>query len=97
MKNMSRSVYLLGLISGSLNLLFVVYLVIIYRNSSENNTISSTYLDGLLLQGNGKPVCECNACYTGPDCSHFLPASSYVVDADSYGNKIFFYKAILKF
>ncbi|XWS23507.1 hypothetical protein CRYUN_Cryun28dG0020000 [Craigia yunnanensis] len=30
------------------------------------------YLDGLVVNGN-EPVCECNTCYTGPDCSQFLP------------------------
>ncbi|KAJ6352545.1 hypothetical protein OIU76_001724 [Salix suchowensis] len=31
------------------------------------------YLDGLVLDGNKEPVCECNTCYGGPDCSQFLP------------------------
>ncbi|KAK8649210.1 hypothetical protein V6N13_129944 [Hibiscus sabdariffa] len=30
------------------------------------------YLDGLLGDGN-EPVCECNTCYRGPHCSHFIP------------------------
>lgn len=30
------------------------------------------FLDGLILQS-GKPICECNACYSGPRCSKFLP------------------------
>lgn len=29
------------------------------------------YLDGLVV--NGKPVCECNTCYDGPDCSSYIP------------------------
>ncbi|CDP11448.1 unnamed protein product [Coffea canephora] len=29
-------------------------------------------LDGSVLDG-GKPVCECNACHTGPDCSQLVP------------------------
>uniref|UniRef100_A0A2N9IMS8 Alliinase C-terminal domain-containing protein n=1 Tax=Fagus sylvatica TaxID=28930 RepID=A0A2N9IMS8_FAGSY len=37
------------------------------------------FLDGLVV--NGKPICECNACFAGPDCSDFLPEC--VVDADS--------------
>ncbi|CAI9116469.1 OLC1v1017622C1 [Oldenlandia corymbosa var. corymbosa] len=45
----------------------------------------SAHLDGLISDG-GKPVCECNACYTGPDCSQFIP--DCVVDADS-GNPLF--------
>lgn len=29
------------------------------------------YLDGLVLNGH-QPVCECNPCYGGSDCSKFL-------------------------
>ncbi|KAL0361823.1 UNVERIFIED_CONTAM: Alliin lyase 2 [Sesamum radiatum] len=29
------------------------------------------YLDGVVVDG--KPVCECNTCYGGPNCSHFSP------------------------
>lgn len=29
------------------------------------------YLDGIVV--NGKPVCECNTCYEGPDCSIYIP------------------------
>ena len=36
------------------------------------------FLDGSILDG--KPVCECNACYGGPDCSEFLPEC--IADAD---------------
>lgn len=42
------------------------------------------FLDGLVLEG--RPVCECNACYGGPDCSQFSPGC--VVDADG-GNPLF--------
>ncbi|PHT95802.1 hypothetical protein T459_03684 [Capsicum annuum] len=38
------------------------------------------YLDGLITE-NGRPICECNACYTGPDCSVIVP--NCAVDADS--------------
>lgn len=31
----------------------------------------SAYLDGLVLDGK-EPVCECNSCYEGPDCSEFV-------------------------
>ncbi|KAG6784009.1 hypothetical protein POTOM_009691 [Populus tomentosa] len=34
------------------------------------------YLDGLVLDGNKGPVCECNTCYGGPDCSQFFPECS---------------------
>ncbi|CAJ1953083.1 unnamed protein product [Sphenostylis stenocarpa] len=37
------------------------------------------FLDGLVLHG--KPVCECNMCYGGNDCSQLLP--DCMVDADS--------------
>lgn len=29
------------------------------------------YVDGLVVDG--KPVCECNSCFQGPDCSEFIP------------------------
>ncbi|KAH7525070.1 hypothetical protein FEM48_Zijuj06G0186100 [Ziziphus jujuba var. spinosa] len=38
------------------------------------------YLDGIILDGE-KPICECNPCYGGLDCSHFLPNCS--ADAES--------------
>lgn len=39
------------------------------------------FLDGIsVLDGKGKPVCECNACYGGPDCSEFFPEC--VADVD---------------
>ncbi|XP_007019618.2 PREDICTED: tryptophan aminotransferase-related protein 3 [Theobroma cacao] len=37
------------------------------------------FLDGSILHG--KHVCECDACYGGPDCSDFLP--DCIADADS--------------
>ncbi|KAK3009563.1 hypothetical protein RJ639_013540 [Escallonia herrerae] len=42
------------------------------------------YLDGSLLDG--KPVCECNTCFGGPDCSEFSPECP--ADADS-GDPLF--------
>ncbi|XP_044511753.1 tryptophan aminotransferase-related protein 4-like [Mangifera indica] len=30
------------------------------------------YLDGIVVDGE-QPVCECNSCYSGPDCSQLLP------------------------
>ncbi|XP_037494811.1 tryptophan aminotransferase-related protein 4, partial [Jatropha curcas] len=38
------------------------------------------FLDGL-LGVDGKPICECNACFQGPDCSHLIPNCE--LDADS--------------
>ncbi|GFP98549.1 tryptophan aminotransferase-related protein 4 [Phtheirospermum japonicum] len=43
------------------------------------------YLDGLVDE-NGNPVCECNTCYGGPDCSVFSPDCA--ADADS-GDPLF--------
>ncbi|KAL4311882.1 hypothetical protein GQ457_01G012760 [Hibiscus cannabinus] len=43
------------------------------------------YLDGLLGDEN-EPVCECNTCYTGPDCSQFIPHCT--ADANS-GDPLF--------
>jgi hypothetical protein len=37
------------------------------------------FLDSLGA-GIGKPICECNACFKGPDCAEFVP--DCVVDAD---------------
>lgn len=42
------------------------------------------YLDGVVVYG--KPVCECNSCFYGPDCSLFL--NDCVADADS-GDPLF--------
>ncbi|KAA8537959.1 hypothetical protein F0562_027461 [Nyssa sinensis] len=42
------------------------------------------YLDGLVVDG--KPVCECNTCFGGPDCSEFSPGCP--ADADS-GDPLF--------
>ncbi|KAF8025009.1 hypothetical protein BT93_F1999 [Corymbia citriodora subsp. variegata] len=36
------------------------------------------FLDGVVVDG--RPICECNTCYGGPDCSLFLP--SCAADAD---------------
>ncbi|XP_074369339.1 tryptophan aminotransferase-related protein 4-like [Apium graveolens] len=43
------------------------------------------YLDGI-IGGDGTPVCECNACFTGLDCFESVPEC--VLDADS-GNPIY--------
>ncbi|KAM1686362.1 hypothetical protein FF1_034194 [Malus domestica] len=43
------------------------------------------YLDGLVLDGK-EPVCECNSCYGGPDCSEFT--TDCAANADS-GNPYF--------
>ncbi|KAK4483978.1 hypothetical protein RD792_011190 [Penstemon davidsonii] len=42
------------------------------------------YLDGFVVDG--KPICECNTCYQGPDCSRFIPDCA--ADADS-GDPLF--------
>ena len=38
------------------------------------------YLDGLIVDG--KPVCECNNCYRGADCSEFI--SDCPADAEGF-------------
>ncbi|GLJ26926.1 hypothetical protein SUGI_0527030 [Cryptomeria japonica] len=38
------------------------------------------FVDTFLTDHNGSFVCECNPCYTGPDCSHLI--SDCVVDAN---------------
>ena len=40
------------------------------------------FLDGQILDGEQLPVCECNSCYGGPDCSQFHPSCS--TNADGY-------------
>ncbi|OMO98671.1 EGF-like, alliinase [Corchorus olitorius] len=44
------------------------------------------YLDGLVDDENTEPVCECNSCYSGPDCSRFL--TDCILDANS-GDPLF--------
>lgn len=44
------------------------------------------YLDSQVFDGN-LPVCECNSCFSGPDCSLFLPGC--VADADRYFSNSF--------
>ena len=39
------------------------------------------YVDGLVVDG--KPVCECNSCFQGPDCSQFI--TDCPADADRFG------------
>ncbi|GMN19958.1 hypothetical protein TIFTF001_048681 [Ficus carica] len=44
------------------------------------------YLDGVRVDADKLPICECNACFVGPDCSQSLP--DCIADADS-GNPLF--------
>lgn len=37
------------------------------------------YLDGIVVDG--KPVCECNTCFHGPDCSNFIPGCAADVNS----------------
>ncbi|CAI9089805.1 OLC1v1024445C2 [Oldenlandia corymbosa var. corymbosa] len=63
------------------------------KASEEAEAVSSlscsghgvAHLDGLVLDG-GLPVCECDACYTGLDCSQFVPYC--LIDVDN-GNPFF--------
>ncbi|XP_007019615.2 PREDICTED: tryptophan aminotransferase-related protein 4 [Theobroma cacao] len=72
-----------------LNLLFIINIYVggqwnlswSSRAAAEAEAVAATscsghgraYLDGLVVDGNTEPVCECNACYTGPDCSQYIP------------------------
>ncbi|KAA8546605.1 hypothetical protein F0562_002656 [Nyssa sinensis] len=63
-----------------------------HRAAAEAEAVASlscsghgrAYLDGLFLDG--KPVCECNTCFGGPDCSEFSPGCP--ADANS-GDPLF--------
>lgn len=41
------------------------------------------FLDGVIAGDDGRPSCECNACYRGRDCSLLLPDCA--ANADRYG------------
>ncbi|KAL0324888.1 UNVERIFIED_CONTAM: Tryptophan aminotransferase-related protein 4 [Sesamum radiatum] len=96
-QNSFRFVYFI--VSVALNIIFIANLCISRkalswsaRAAAEAEAVASiscsghgrAFLDGLIE--NGKPVCECNACYGGPDCSQLLP--NCVADADS-GDPLF--------
>ncbi|KAL7245827.1 hypothetical protein ACSBR2_001042 [Camellia fascicularis] len=82
------------------NLLLIVYLVVgekwklswSIRAAVEAEDVAAqpcsghgrAYLDSLVVDG--RPVCECNTCFGGPDCSQFSPACSADVDS---GNPLF--------
>ncbi|XP_039063096.1 tryptophan aminotransferase-related protein 4-like [Hibiscus syriacus] len=99
---MVSSKYLACLVfSVTLNLLFIVNIYVgdqwklswTTRAALEAERVAATYcsghgrayLDGLVADGN-QPVCSCNTCFTGPDCSRFIPRCA--ADADS-GNPLF--------
>ncbi|KAF7820322.1 tryptophan aminotransferase-related protein 4-like [Senna tora] len=43
------------------------------------------YLDGLILNGHNQPLCDCNTCYAGPNCSLFLSnCSAHAESGDPY-------------
>ncbi|KAG8055628.1 hypothetical protein GUJ93_ZPchr0001g31807 [Zizania palustris] len=42
----------------------------------------SVFLDGIVVGVDGRPGCECNQCFAGPDCSVRTP--NCTVDADGY-------------
>ncbi|CDP11450.1 unnamed protein product [Coffea canephora] len=86
----------------SVSLNFLLFSLVISRNSelswskkaaAEAEAAASVscsghgraYIDGFVLDG-GKPVCECNGCYAGHDCSEVIP--DCIADADS-GNPTF--------
>ncbi|KAL0352256.1 UNVERIFIED_CONTAM: Tryptophan aminotransferase-related protein 4 [Sesamum calycinum] len=87
------------IVSVALNIIFIANLCISRkalswsaRAAAEAEAVASiscsghgrAFLDGMIEYG--KPVCECNACYGGPDCSQLLP--NCVADADS-GDPLF--------
>ncbi|KAL0324889.1 UNVERIFIED_CONTAM: Tryptophan aminotransferase-related protein 4 [Sesamum radiatum] len=97
--NQNRSRLVCFIVSVALNIFFVANVCISRKALSwsaravaEVEAVASiscsghgrAFLDGLIE--NGKPVCECNACYGGPDCSQLLP--NCVADADS-GDPLF--------
>ncbi|KAE8701596.1 Pyridoxal phosphate (PLP)-dependent transferases superfamily protein, putative isoform 2 [Hibiscus syriacus] len=41
------------------------------------------YLDGLVVADGNQPVCSCNTCFTGPDCSRFIPRCAANADGVS--------------
>ncbi|XP_058188826.1 tryptophan aminotransferase-related protein 3-like isoform X1 [Rhododendron vialii] len=90
------------LLSVALNLYFFINLHLIRGKWNNNDQLSwsqkaeavaavscsghgSAYLDGLFVDG--KPSCECNSCFGGPDCSQF-PPDDCVADADG-GDPLF--------
>ncbi|KAF5749239.1 tryptophan aminotransferase-related protein 3-like [Tripterygium wilfordii] len=97
-KNLSSKYMLCLVTSIILNILLIIYLYVGGGNwhltwtkgaGNEAEAVAAVYcsghgrayLDGFVLDGN-LPVCECNSCYGGPDCSHFN--TSYIADADGY-------------
>ncbi|KAI5312523.1 hypothetical protein L3X38_041696 [Prunus dulcis] len=76
MAKLQSSYFVCFAFSIFVNLLFVLKLYVGHGRA---------YLDGLVLDGK-EPVCECNSCYGGPDCSEFLTACA--ANADS-GDPLF--------
>ncbi|KAA3458676.1 tryptophan aminotransferase-related protein 3-like [Gossypium australe] len=89
MRSIASSKYLACLVGSIiLNLLFIINMYVggqwklswSSRAAIEAETVAAiycsghgrAYLDGLVVVGN-KPVCDCNTCFTGPDCSQFIP------------------------
>ncbi|KAJ6735996.1 hypothetical protein OIU85_018223 [Salix viminalis] len=60
----------------------------LWRQYHAQDTEEPT-LDGLVLDENKEPVCECNTCYGGPDCSQFLPDCA--ADANGYVPFFFYF------
>ncbi|XP_022767971.1 tryptophan aminotransferase-related protein 4-like isoform X2 [Durio zibethinus] len=88
-KSMFSSKYVACLVSSIiLNALFIINIFVggqwnlswTSRAAAEAETVAAiscsghgrAYLDGLVVDGN-EPVCECNTCYAGSDCSQFIP------------------------
>ncbi|MBA0846319.1 hypothetical protein Goshw_000380 [Gossypium schwendimanii] len=88
MKSIASSKYLACLVGSIIfNLLFIINIYVggqwklswSLGAAIEAETVAAiycsghgrAYLDGLVV--GDKPVCDCNTCFTGPDCSHFIP------------------------
>lgn len=69
----------ISLFSGSLLVLVKAELTWTRRAAEEAEAVAAiscsghgmAFVDG--VRDNGRPVCECNNCYSGPDCSQLLP------------------------
>ncbi|GKU90736.1 hypothetical protein SLEP1_g4692 [Rubroshorea leprosula] len=82
--------------SSVLNLLFIINLSVGGRwnlswsseGAAEAEAVAAiscsghgrAYLDGLVLDDERQPLCECHTCYSGPDCSQLLPNCAANVD-----------------
>ncbi|KAK6246457.1 hypothetical protein QUC31_001223 [Theobroma cacao] len=97
----SKNIVLFLVASPILNLLFIINLYAsgnwnlswTFQAATEAEAVAAiscsghgrAYLDGLVLDGK-EPLCECNSCYAGSDCSVFIPGCAANADG---GNPLF--------